>query len=62
MLTFTTTRDESTKHASSHDTERYVLERRDVVEAIDILRQDSLTAPQSAPPHHPTFAESSCRG
>ena len=62
MLTFTTTRGESTKHVSSHDTERYVLERRGVVKAIDIFRQDSLTAPRSAPPHHPTFVESSCRG
>ena len=37
MLTFTTTRGESTKHASSHDTEGYVLERRGV-KAVDILR------------------------
>lgn len=41
MLTFTTTRDESTKHTSSHDTERYVLKRRDM-EAVDILRRDYL--------------------
>ncbi len=37
MLTFTTTRGESTKHASSHDAERYALEKGGV-EAIDILR------------------------
>ena len=37
MLTLTTTRDESTKRASSHDTERHVLERGDM-EAVDILR------------------------
>ena len=37
MLTFTTTRGKSTKYASSHDTEGYVLEKGGV-EAIDILR------------------------
>ncbi len=37
MLTFTTTRGEPTKYASSHDIERRVLERRGV-EAVDILR------------------------
>ncbi len=37
MLTFTTTRGESTKYASSHDVERRVLERGGV-EAVDILR------------------------
>ena len=61
MLTLTTTRGEPTKYAISHDIERRVLERRGV-EAVDILRQDSLTVPQSAPPHHPTFAGSNCRG
>ena len=61
MLTLTTTRGEPTKYASSHDIERRVLERRGV-EAVDILRQDSLTAPRSAPHHHPTSAGSNCRG
>ena len=37
MLTFTTTRGEPTKYASSHDIERRVLERGDM-EAVDILR------------------------
>lgn len=37
MLTFTTTRGEPTKHASSHDIERHVLERRGA-EVIDILQ------------------------
>ena len=37
QVTFNTIRGDRTKHTSSHDTERYVLERRGV-EAVDILR------------------------
>ena len=37
MLTFTTTRGELTKHARSHHTERYELEKGGV-DVIDILR------------------------